>query len=185
MERERVDGDSLRFAVQYSADAGASWGTLATDLEGDSLTVARSALAATAQGLVRVLASDGLLTAADQSDAVFAVANNPPQVAILRSRLPAFSGNQRLVLEATAHDTEDGMLAPGRLAWSSSLDGALGSGTELELLVSALSPGVHQLTVTASDLAGATATASTRLWIDTPAVFADGFETTLQTGSPR
>ncbi|MBK7949336.1 MAG: DUF1929 domain-containing protein [Deltaproteobacteria bacterium] len=54
-------------------------------------------------------------------------------------------------LAANAHDPEDGDLT-GSLTWTSSLDGALGSGGTLS--IDTLSPGVHSLTVAVTDSFG-------------------------------
>ena len=50
-----------------------------------------------------------------------------------------------------AYDLEDGILKGIALQWSSSLDGVLGSGTELMTLLSA---GMHAITLTATDSDG-------------------------------
>ena len=77
------DGDPLTFAVQFSADNGTSWDTLALDWPSQSLSVPRKSLKQTTIGLIRVIATDGFNTAVDQSDAVFTVANNAPSVTIV------------------------------------------------------------------------------------------------------
>jgi hypothetical protein len=63
----------------------------------------------------------------------------------------------RTVLRATAADFEDGDLG-ARIQWTSSLDGALGTGATL--VVPSLSAGTHVLTATAVDRSGATDSAS-------------------------
>jgi hypothetical protein len=52
-------------------------------------------------------------------------------------------------LTGTGTDTEDGALSGASLAWSSSIDGALGTGTSLN--ISSLSVGTHTITLTATD----------------------------------
>ena len=60
-------------------------------------------------------------------------------------------------------DPEDGILPDARLAWSSSLDGVLGTGTSLNL--SNLTVGNHTVTLTVTDSLGASATTGIRVQI--------------------
>lgn len=53
-------------------------------------------------------------------------------------------------------DTEDGVLASSSLSWASNIDGALGTGSPLN--ISTLSSGTHTITLTATDSNGATGT---------------------------
>ncbi len=180
-----ADGDPLTYVVQFSADNGATWTTLATALADESLTLAKSELAKTAEGLVRVQASDGFETATDSSDGLFAVTNNAPVVTIDAPRVnPVFSGAQLVRFEASAFDREQGLLAPAAFAWSSSLDGIFSTGNGFQLPASAFSPGRHLVTVTATDADGAQGSATLELWIDQPGLFfADGFEAGLDAWS--
>lgn len=156
---EDADGDALRSTVQYSADDGATWSTLAVDLSATSLNVARSSLAGSTTARVRVLASDGLRTAAATSGR-FSVGDNAPELDI-ESPVSGevFSGAQQVPLEARAWDPEDGTLTGAAIRWSSDLDGPLGSGEELTVLASDLVEGRHVLSATAVDAAGNTTTA--------------------------
>ena len=52
------------------------------------------------------------------------------------------------VLEGSAYDLEDGILEESVLAWTSSLDGGLGTGS---IMLASLSPGQHIITLTAMD----------------------------------
>ena len=154
-----ADGDPLTYVVQYSPDNGASWETLGADLTSTSVSIPRSSLPASSQGLLRVHASDGFLTAFDTSNGTFTVANNPPFVKItepVSGRL--FVGDQLVSLEAMSFDPEDGNLAKNRFGWSSSLDGSLGTDNGFSLKASGLSQGTHVITVTATDGNGAQAT---------------------------
>jgi len=60
-------------------------------------------------------------------------------------------------------DPEDGILPDARLAWSSSLDGILGTGTSLNL--SNLTVGNHTITLTVTDSLGASAMSGIRVQI--------------------
>lgn len=173
-----ADLDPLEFALQFSADGGATWRPLATNAVGTSLDVDRTLLAGTSQGMLRVLASDGLRTAADVSDALFTVEGNAPQVAIA-SPVPGtlFHVGQVLSLAATALDAEDGPLSGPALSWSSSLSGALGSGAALSVPIADLADGLHVVTVTAEDSDGQSATAAVQVRVNERVlVFEDDFE---------
>ncbi|HEX5059015.1 MAG TPA: M20/M25/M40 family metallo-hydrolase [Kofleriaceae bacterium] len=71
------------------------------------------------------------------------------------------TGSTPIELDATAMDDEDGELSAS-IEWTSSLDGALGSGASLKAKLSA---GVHTITATAKDSAGATGEATMSLTI--------------------
>ncbi len=154
-----ADGDPLTYVVQYSPDNGATWTTLGVDLTATGVQIPRSSLPASTQGRLRVQASDGFLTAFDTSNATFTVANNPPFVSLGDpddGRL--YVGDQLVFLDALSFDPEDGNLADSRLAWTSSLDGALGADNNFSVKASDLSAGTHVITVTATDDGGAQAT---------------------------
>ena len=59
-------------------------------------------------------------------------------------------------------DLENGSLGDSALSWVSSIDGALGAGKLLEVN---LSPGVHTITLTATDSGGLTSTASIQVTV--------------------
>ena len=69
-------------------------------------------------------------------------------------------GARPLILRATAYDPEDGRLGLSSIRWSSSIDGALGTGGSLAISTSDLTAGVHELTATATDSSGASGSAS-------------------------
>ena len=148
-----ADGDPLTFTLLYSADAGATWRAAANEISGGSLAVDLTGLPGSKQALFRILASDGLLTSVDDSDAVFGVANGRPIVFITDPGDGAVIGaGQVAMFEGMAHDAEDGVLAGNRLTWRSDCQGALGSGANLE--VDGLKPGTHAITLTAADAEG-------------------------------
>lgn len=173
-----ADLDPLSFVVQFSADGGSTWTTLETNWTSTSVELDRAALAGTGTGRFRVQASDGLRTASDDSDGSFTVEDNAPDVAIV---LPAngelFYPGQVVVLRALAVDPEDGGLAGSALHWTSSLSGALGSGSPLTLAVDQLAVGLHVVTLSAQDSAGNLATAQIQIRVDQPTLlFEDDFE---------
>lgn len=145
------DGDPLTFVVQYSRDNGATWETVAQDVTGASVVVDTINIAAgqPGQSRFRVWASDGMHSGSGLS-AAFTVPNHTPTV-----NISAPGGNitvaisQTVAFEAEAYDTDDGTLADERLQWTSNRDGLLGAGAQLS--IASLSPGVHTITVTATD----------------------------------
>lgn len=85
--------------------------------------------------------------------------NAPPVVTILEPASgTAIPAGSPLTLRASAADFEDGDLASA-VAWSSDLDGNLGTGSPL--VVSTLTQGLHTLTARATDTTGKTGTATT------------------------
>ncbi len=68
-------------------------------------------------------------------------------------------------LTGMATDTEDGALTGASLAWTSSRDGALGTGTTVS---PTLTQGVHVLTLKATDSMNATGTASVTVSVNAP-----------------
>jgi hypothetical protein len=145
-----ADGDPLIFALQYSPDNGQTWQMLASQLRELSYDVDVAQLPGSTQARIRVVASDGVNTSRDMSDAAFTVPRKAPQVTIFA---PAEGGviqpNQLVLLEGTAADLETAELQEAALNWTSDRDGALGAGRRVN--VAQLSTGVHVLTLTARD----------------------------------
>jgi hypothetical protein len=152
-----ADGDPLIYRVLYSPD-GTNWMPVGTTITGTQLAVNAAELAGGSGAKVRVLASDGVNTSADESDAPFTVGRKGPQAFILS---PEGEGMIKpgtpLLLQGYAYDLEDGTLGEAALRWTSSRDGDLGTGSQV--LVS-LSPGQHVITLTATDSDGNVGTAS-------------------------
>jgi len=160
------DGDDLTFIVLYSSDAGNSWQTLTVDWPSTDYQVDRGLLEGTDNGLIRIVASDAFNTAADESDGVFSVADNVPDVTIIKPEENAlFTGGQLVFFEADARDREDGRLLAENLLWTSNVDGTLGSGRILDLATGELTEGHHTVTVIATDSEGQTDSASVGIWV--------------------
>lgn len=89
-----------------------------------------------------------------------AAGGNTPPVATITAPTngSSFTSGSTVTFTGTGTDTQDGTLPGSSLAWSSSLDGALGTGTSLG--VSTLSLGTHTITLTATDSGSLTGTAT-------------------------
>jgi hypothetical protein len=152
-----ADGDSLTYGVLYSPD-GNNWVPVGTAITETELAVSAAELAGGNGAKVRVMATDGVNTSADESDAPFAVGRKGPQAFILSpERDGAIPLGAPLFLQGYAYDLEDGTLGESSLRWTSSHDGDLGIGDQV--LVT-LSEGRHVITLTATDSDGNMATDS-------------------------
>lgn len=154
------DGGPLSFNIFFSADGGASWTPVAIDVAGTDYDLPRTYVPGTTNALIRVMASDGFWTASDQSDAPFSTANHAP---VLTLRLG--SPGQVIVqgstprLEVEAYDVEDGLLSGESLLWISDVQGTVATGTTLQAELAGFDPGLHQLSVFATDRNGNVTTA--------------------------
>ena len=71
----------------------------------------------------------------------------------------------------SAQDSEDGQIQDASLEWESSIDGLLGTGSNLD--IKDLSPGVHTIQLTATDSMDKTGTASVQVTINEQSSFVD------------
>ena len=172
-----ADGDVLSYVVYYSTDAGVSWRLLEPYLAQPRLVWPRSALAGTDRARIRVIATDGVLSASAES-AVFSVANHPPRVRILNPRQGrTYGGYATVILDAEAYDNEDGRLDSSKIVWRSSIDGAIATGRSATVTTGDLTTGTHTITATATDsdntAGSASVTVSVRATNDAPAAADD------------
>jgi len=173
-----ADGDTLTFTLLHRPHPEAPWRVLAdrefaieTTADGPvyRFTVGQETwIRGSTRGQFRIVAADGYHTATDDSAPVYDLPNRPPLALIVSPAdglvVPV---NAVLLLKAVASDLEDRLLSPDRLHWSSDRDGSLGSGSLLVLRD--LSPGVHSITLTATDSSGLDDIAVARVAVD-PAV---------------
>jgi hypothetical protein len=174
------DGDALGFDIHYSADGGASFqplqmGVGESDSQSASHTRAERALqegsvqidttqlGGSDNAVLRVVASDGVHTGQDDTGP-FTMADKPPQPRIL---LPA-DGTQvhygQLVnFIGEAMDLQDGSISGADLVWSTQ-HGQLGTGALLS--ADDLPVGVNQVTLTATNSAGLSASTSITVVVD-------------------
>ena len=142
------DGDPLTYSVLYSNDGGSNWQTLATELAETKLTLDTDHLPG-GSGMLRVLASDGMLSGQDTSG-TFAVPLHAPDAQMIQpAENQVFYPTQQVVLQGTAYDLEDGSMGDEAFEWSSSINGDLGSGATLS--TAELSTGVHIISMTVRD----------------------------------
>ncbi len=157
--------DTLLFTLQYSYNSGASWQTLVTGFPGNpsgsySLTLSdlgslHGSSANTA--LLRILASDGYHTGIALS-LPFTVKNRAPE-AYIASPVDShtFPAGTAIELVGGATDPEDGGLSGNSMAWA--VDGnSTNSGAQA--VAAGLAPGLHTVTLTATDSANNKGTAS-------------------------
>jgi hypothetical protein len=148
-----ADGDELVFDVLYSPDQGESWFPLAVGLRENSLLWDVDEAAGTECGTVKVIVTDGVNTAMDDSDGCFQIEMKPPDVYIISPENGAlFFKNRPMIFRGYGVDMEDGVLPDSVSSWSSSLDGFLGNGWTISM--DSLSPGTHHITLSAFDSSG-------------------------------
>ena len=162
-----LDGDSLVYTLFYSNNGGAEWILLAGDLTATTYPVDVNSMAGGSDVRFRVVATDGINTAVDETDQAITIPNQPPSPNILN---PA-SGSVvvpggLVVLQGSATDMEDGTLPDGSLVWSSNRQGELGVGPSVAL--NTLNPGKHVITLTATDSYGISVQASVQIDIAYP-----------------
>ena len=146
------DGDPLAFTVQFSADGGQNWYTVEQNVRDQTAHIDRIDLSGSATAMFRVLATDGIHTTVANSKP-FTLAGRSPIVEIASPAADeAFVVGETVTLTAFAYDADNGEVADENIAWTSSIDGPLGTG--LELHVTKLSAGSHTITVSVKDDAG-------------------------------
>ena len=171
-----ADGDPLLSTVYYSSDNGDNWNTFAMNVSGESLMLPADQLAMSDGALVKVSVSDGIWFAEDVSEP-FVVGNTEPEVMIISPPFEESRDFKMLMhrLEAVVWDTEDGNLALDTAEWVSDVDGPLGTGSPLDLNMSDLTPGCHNVSVSFIDSDGASGTDFQEMCVN-EYLLIDGFE---------
>jgi hypothetical protein len=145
-----VDGDALTYSLDYSRDGGATWDPVSGSLTQTQVTLDLTQLPGTTQAKFRVWASDGVNTALDASNGTFTVTSKLPRItSIAPVSGTTYVVSQTVTFEGGAFDVEDGLLPDAKLQWTSSLQGALGTGQMLQ--TTELVTGTHTITLTATD----------------------------------
>jgi len=157
-----ADGDSLTYMVHYSAD-GTEWIPVGGIITATQLTVNAAELPGGNSSLVRVIASDGINTSTDESNAPFTVARKAPQALIVSpERDGTIPLDTPLFLMGYSYDLEDGLLEGESLRWHSNRDGDLGTGSQV---LATLSPGQHLITFEATDSHNNTTTNTLHIYV--------------------
>ncbi len=153
-----ADGDDLYYTVEYNADVtkpASPWWALASDLTEMQWADDFSELPGGAHARIRVTASDGILAGRAES-VEFQVPFKAPEIYMQE---PAWGYDYELgdevELEVEALDLQDETLADSQIQWSSSIGGALGSGSYI--IAGGLAQGEHVITARVTNSAGLSA----------------------------
>ncbi|MFP4306556.1 MAG: hypothetical protein ACLFQQ_04990 [Desulfococcaceae bacterium] len=104
----------------------------------------------------------------DTDTLAISVGNAPPQVEITQpAPNTTFGSGDFLTFEGLARDAEDGVLIGDSLKWTSNINGPFGTGSPVT--TNELRPGRHNITLTAEDTEGATASIAIPLTISAAA----------------
>lgn len=90
--------------------------------------------------------------------------NDPPTITITSPTGTTFANDVLITFSATATDTEDGSLA--FIQWSSDVDGSIGTGTSIQIILT--DNAVHTITAQVTDLDGKTSSDSVTITVGTP-----------------
>jgi len=157
------DGDALTFDIYYSHNGGASFLPLQVRVTGTNAQINTSKIGG-GQGVFRVVAHDGVNMAKGDSTPVN-VANKPPQPRILNPGDDARIHWGTLInFIGEASDLQDGSVSASRLVWTDQKGAKLGTGAVLTR--DNLPVGVNKITLTATNSAGLSASASVTVIVD-------------------
>ncbi|MFK7804742.1 MAG: IPT/TIG domain-containing protein [Anaerolineae bacterium] len=154
------DNDALQYTVQYSYDEGQHWTPLLVNYPGAgigstesiSVNIESEPGSAGQMAMIRVVASDGVNTALDTSNA-FSVAPRAPQVVITNlADNQIFSPSEPLRLDGFVYDPEDLLLQKQNLIWTTGQFSMTGQINELV----GLAPGQHTISLAGIDSDGLT-----------------------------
>lgn len=150
------DSDDLRYTLFYSTDSGRTYWVWQMNTNATSVTIRADELEGSDTARFAVSVSDGLRTVFSAGE-IFSIVGKPPTASIGSSGA-SISGRQSLVLTASGYDGGGGNLPSSAFSWHSSIDGDLGTGRYIVISGADLSPGEHEITMTATDRAGLQAT---------------------------
>ncbi len=178
------DGDKLLYTVEYNPDvtnASSAWIILADELETSSLTEDFSKLRGGNHAKIRVTAFDGVLYATAES-AEFIVPLKKPEIFLDELAWGTiYKPGDDILLMADAYDPQDEWLPDDKIRWTSDISGELGFGSEL--IVKDLKAGRHTITVTATNSAGLSSSATISVEVGSSAGSGHCFIATAAFGS--
>lgn len=169
------DGDPLTYKIQYSADGGVTYTTLATGLTSMSYVWDTSGLISSNNYIIKVIASDGELEGEDTSDSTFIIDNTPPSVSWISPVNGSLITASPFTLEVLATDN----VGVSKVEFLYSADGIsfniIGIDTIPDMDIystnwefDTLSPGTYTLRAIAFDTCGKTSHADIQVKIDLP-----------------
>jgi hypothetical protein len=136
------DGD-ISSSISWSSDLDGALGTGAT--------ITTSTLSLGTHTITASATDSGSLTGTDSITVTIEVFNTPPTVTITAPPTGStYEEGESTTFVGTATDAEDGDISAS-IAWSSDIDGALGTGATITVT---LSPGTHTITASVTDSGG-------------------------------
>ena len=151
-----LDGDTLVSDLLYSPDGGNAWLPVAVGVQGTTFDFDAADLPASrgANARFRVRVSDGVHTSESETSGASYFGNSaPPDVHVIGPNTQTtFPAGATVVLHGSAWDIDDQLLPESGLTWTSSRDGALGSGRFV--VRRNLTVGTHVVTLRGTDSGG-------------------------------
>lgn len=158
-----ADGDPLVASVLYSADDGTTWTALSANQTTSELSIPVSELPGGNRGRFKIIVTDGFNTAETMSPPIV-VPDQPPMALLFTPpNADTVTPADTVRFSGAGFDAEDGSLTHDRLSWHSTVQGLLGTGSEL---ATTLQPGLHEVTLRATDRAGQVAEASVSVRVE-------------------
>jgi hypothetical protein len=162
-----ADGDELSYIVEYNPDVTnpeSDWYVLTANITATEWLEYFDFLPGGTHAQIRVTATDGVLSS-ETTSAEFNVPVQKPDVYIFEPEGGySYAVGDAIVLEADAYDVQLAEFIPdAKIAWSSDIDGALGTGAIL--VTTGLSAGTHTITIEATDANGAKVTDQVELYV--------------------
>jgi len=146
------DDDKLTYSLLYSINGGKNWKTINTGMNETNYKVNLEDLPGSDYALFRVIATDGVNTAIDDSDVTFRISSKAPDVHIISpGDNSTFSTKETITFTGEALDLDE-ILDRKALVWTSNKQGNIGFGHSIS--VDGLSPGLHEITLSARDKNG-------------------------------
>lgn len=139
----------LAYVVRFSADDGATWRALGTDLQTKELVVDFNELAGGDSCRFEVWATTGVRTTKARSDAFVVSRKNPAAVIAAPREGQVFLPGDPVVMLGAGLAEGGSSITPDGLTWSSNLNGHLGTGAYLA--VNHLDVGAHDITFSVAD----------------------------------
>lgn len=155
-----TEDGSLDSSIVWTSSIDGNLGT-GTPVNSSALTVGTHIITATVIDTATQSANDTITITINNAP------NTPPVITISSpADASTYTQGDTVGFIASATDAEDGDLTAS-IAWTSSIDGAIGTGGSFSLTT--LSPGTHSITATATDSAPASASDSVTITINAPA----------------